>query len=107
MRLRVTPDSDPAALNHYWGRARAGKNLKPFFESLKEVPGGASVDLTQLLPPLPTALLYTFPLPGGTSVFLKGNEECLWTSFNFFQFPAQRQLFQSVHSRTNPALGLR
>jgi len=43
MKLRVTPDSDVAALARYWGRGGRMKAMQPLLDSLAHVPGGPSI----------------------------------------------------------------
>jgi len=84
VKLHVTPDSNIDDLLKYWGRAGSGKDLRPLLESLSRVPGGARVSLAHLIPPWPTARLYSFPFPSQTAA-----EDCHWTSFNFFRDPPE------------------
>ena len=84
MRLHVTPDSDINGLLNYWGRAGKGKDLKPLLESVAQVPGGVRVNMAILLPPMPSARIYTFPFPSLNQV-----ENCHWASFNFFKDPPE------------------
>lgn len=85
LRLHITQDSDVAALANYWSKAAWGKDIKPMLESLAKVPGGARIGLGQLLPPMPTSSLYTFPFPSLNPADL--NKDCHWTAFNFFRDP--------------------
>lgn len=84
-RLRVTPGSNVDELVNYWGRASTAKDVRPLLESLTKVPGGARLDLINLLPRAAAARLNTFPLPenplNGTFV----RKDCHWTAFNFFR----------------------
>jgi hypothetical protein len=83
LRLHLTPDSDIDELEHYWAKAGQGLDLRPMLESLSKLPKGARLSLTALLPPLPSAQIYTFPYPS-----LKPedqNKDCRWTSLNFFR----------------------
>jgi hypothetical protein len=85
LRLKVTPQTNVDALLNYWGKAIWATNVKAILESLKKRPDGGAVELTAILPPFPTNLLHTFPLPHNT---LKGPEvikNCSWTAFNFFR----------------------
>ena len=63
VQLRVKPQTDVEALATYWGQGRRSKDVRPLLQSLVRVPGGATIDIVHLLPPLPRALLYTYPLP--------------------------------------------
>jgi hypothetical protein len=88
LRLRVMPDSDINALNTYWGKACWNTDVRALLDSLQRVPGGASLDIIELLPPLPTSLLYTFPVPQNPYNGPVATRDCHWTSFNFFREPA-------------------
>jgi hypothetical protein len=89
LKLRVTPRSDISALGNYWARACWAKDVKPMLESLSRVPDGARVDISQRLPPLPTSLLYTYPLPPSDVNGTPAVRDCHWTSFNFFRDPPE------------------
>jgi hypothetical protein len=85
MKLRVTPDTRIEPLVNYWGKAARGMDLRPLLESLANVPGGARLDLVHLLPPIPSANLYTFPFPSTDPGEIP--KDCHWASFNFFRNP--------------------
>ena len=87
LRVHVTPESDLNALVAYWGRACWNTDVKAILESLSRVPGGSWVDIVELLPPHPTALLYTYPLPDNPLNGPVVPRDCHWTSFNFFRDP--------------------
>jgi hypothetical protein len=58
------------------------KDLRPLFESQERLPGGGSVSILYLLPPLAREKLFTSPLPP-----VPGQErlpDCHWTALNFF-----------------------
>jgi hypothetical protein len=83
LRLHLTPDSDLDSLEHYWIRAGWGLDLRPMLESLAKLPKGARIDVAKLLPPVPSAELYTYPFPS-----LKPEDQlkdCRWTALNFFR----------------------
>lgn len=82
INLRVAPGADVEALTRYWGRGRRSKDVGPLLRSLAQRPGGGSIDVAHLLPPLPRTLLYTYPLPSDDPVDLA--HDCHWTSFNFY-----------------------
>lgn len=82
LKLRVGQNSDVNGLVSYWGRAGLQKDLKPLLEGLSKLPQGSLVDVTHLLPPMPTARIYTYPFPSYNQP-----ENCHWTSFNFFRDP--------------------
>ncbi len=52
MKLRIQPDTDVAALTAYWSRGGRAKDVGSLLESLRKVPGGATLDVAHLLPPL-------------------------------------------------------
>lgn len=82
VKLRIRPDSDIDALDRYWSRGQRGRDIKPLLQSLVRRDGTTTIDIIHLLPRLPRALLYTYPLPTekGRGTFL----DCHWTTLNFF-----------------------
>ncbi len=80
MRLNVNPQSDIDALVEYWARAGSGKDIRPILEAAARISGGTKLSILYLLPPWPTARLYSFPFPTVGAQF-----DCLWTAFNFFK----------------------
>ena len=80
MRLNVTPHSDIDSLAEYWARAGFGKDIRPILEAAAKIPEGTKLSILNLLPPWPTARLYSFPFPS-----MGAQYDCLWTSFNFFK----------------------
>ena len=84
LKLAIDANSNVEELLKYWAHAGTEKNLRPLFESLTKVPGGARISLINLLPPAPSARLYTFAFP---SMEPLEHDNCHWTSFNFFKDP--------------------
>lgn len=84
LKLKIDSESNVDELLKYWGRAGNEKDLRPMFESLAKVPGGARISLINLLPPNPGGRLYTFAFP---SMEPLEHDNCHWTSFNFFKDP--------------------
>jgi hypothetical protein len=82
MKLRVQPGTDVDKLLAYWGRGAVMKDARPLLESLREVPGGATIDIVHLLPPFARRRLYTYPFPATRPE--DGGEDCHWTTMNFF-----------------------
>ena len=80
--LKVDADSDVDKLASYWGFDGRSKDIRPLLESLRRVPGGASLDLAHLLPPFARRRIYTYPLPSTDPVV--NRRDCHWTSLNFF-----------------------
>ncbi len=87
VKLHVDDQTDVARLIRYWGRRGRAKDLEPLLESLKRIPGGASIDISHLLPPFARMRLYTYPLPVEDQVERK--QDCYWTAFNFFHEPPE------------------
>jgi hypothetical protein len=82
LRLRVTPDSDIAALVKYWGKGGREKLIRPLLKGLARVPGGAAINVGYLLPPFPRLRLYTFPDSWNDPTAPR--QDCLFTALNFF-----------------------
>ncbi len=87
LKLRVTPASDIHALISYWGKAFWHTDVKSILESIKRLPAGGFLDVIELLPPNPTALLYNYPLPQNNLTGPAISMNCTWTAFNFFRDP--------------------
>ena len=83
LRLHVTPETDVDELYRYWGKAGQGFNVLPMLQSLTRLPLGARVDIIELLPPLPSAQLYTYPYPSTNPEDL--HKDCHYTALNFFK----------------------
>jgi hypothetical protein len=79
VKLKVNADSDVAQLAEYWGVGGRAGDLKPLLQSLARKPGGASINISHFLPPLPRLCLYTYPPPTNGP-----RRDCFWTSFTFF-----------------------
>ncbi|MDB6059296.1 MAG: hypothetical protein JWO95_3140 [Verrucomicrobiales bacterium] len=84
LKLAIDDKSNVDELLKYWAHAGTEKDLRPLFESLTKVPGGTRISLINLLPPAPSARLYTFAFP---SMEPLEHDNCHWTSFNFFKDP--------------------
>ncbi len=54
LRIHITPQSDLDALAQYWGIGQWGTDVKTIFESLSQIPTGTWMNITMVLPPLPT-----------------------------------------------------
>ena len=81
MKLRVTPDSDVAALARYWGRGGRMKAMQPLLDSLAHVPGGPSISVSYFFPEFARMGLYTYPDPETDPTALRA--DCFWTAMNF------------------------
>jgi hypothetical protein len=90
VRLRVTPESDPKALAAYWGKGRWAPNIRTFLEAIDHVPNGTFTSLIALLPPMPSSVLYFYPVAESsrTGTAAAVVHDCHWTSLNFFRDPS-------------------
>ncbi len=83
--LQVNAASNIDELTEYWGVGGRSKDIRPLLESLRRTPGGASLDITHLLPRFARDRLYTFPYSSGPKI--EASRDCHWTSLNFFNNP--------------------
>jgi hypothetical protein len=97
VRLRITPDSDVEALARYWGKGGREKLILPLLQSLKRIPEGASIDIERLLPPTAQVRLDTFP--DGWLDPQTREEDCVWTSMNFFRDPPEPRFRDPAYVR--------
>lgn len=81
-RLRLKEGDDVEPLVRYWGKEGGAKDIRPLLASLTRIPGGASLDITHLLPPFARMRLYTYPYPTEDPAQL--HDDCAWTAMNFF-----------------------
>ncbi len=98
MKLRVTSNSDIDGLTQYWSRGGDPAEVKRLLRSLARVPGGASINISHFLPPVPRLCLYTYPDATNTI-----REDCFWTGFNFFNDRAD----DTLTARSDPNKTLR
>ncbi len=80
--LQVSPTSNVDDLTEYWGIGGRSKDIRPLLESLRRTPGGASLDITHLLPRFARERLYTFPFSSGPKI--EASRDCHWSCLNFF-----------------------
>jgi hypothetical protein len=81
-KVRINEQTDVEKLVAYWGFDGRAKDLRPLIESLRRVPGGATLDVAHLLPPFARRRMYTYPVP--TNDPRAGRRDGLWTALNFF-----------------------
>jgi hypothetical protein len=81
-RLRVAEGEDVEPLVRYWANQGGAKDIRPLLASLARTPGGASLDITHLLPPFARMRVYTYPFPSEDP--WHNRRDCAWTSMNFF-----------------------
>ncbi|MEY2427174.1 MAG: hypothetical protein QOJ40_59 [Verrucomicrobiota bacterium] len=91
LRLQVNPDSDVTALVKYWGKGGRERIIAPLISSLAKVPGGASINISYLLPPFARLRLYTYP--EAWNDMTEAKQDCVFTSLNFFNETMNTNLF--------------
>lgn len=79
VRLRIHEGQDVSGIVRYWSRGEFGRELRGLLESLSRRPGGGSIDILNLLPPVPRTLLNTY------SDFLDDPRDCHWSGMNFLE----------------------
>ena len=82
MRIRLTPETDIDGLIRYWGQTSHARAMRPLLESMAQIPGGTSVNVSYFLPPFARARLYTYADP--TADPGASQQNCYWTAMNFF-----------------------
>src|SRR6266850_5076462 len=97
LRLRISPDSDIEALVKYWGKGGREKRIAPILTSLSKVPGGASMNISSLLPTFARLRLYTYPEAWNDAT--ASQQDCFFTAINFFNETPDTNFFDSVYSR--------
>jgi hypothetical protein len=93
VNLRVTTKDDLDALLNYWARDGRQKALRPLLSSLAKRPGGDTISVAYFLPPYPRSRLYTYPDAATDAAAL--DEDCFYTSFNFFNDPPDPQFLNN------------
>ena len=86
LRLHITPKSDTDELAQYWGKGCWDTDVRTVLQSLSAIPTGTWMNILMLMPPQPTAEIYSYPKI--TDNPLQGpavNRDCHWTSLNFFR----------------------
>jgi len=99
VRLRISERTDVDALANYWARGGRAKDVRPILESLAQLPGTNTIDVTHLLPPFARRRIYTYPSP---SVDANAPwHDCYWTALNFFsEQPDERYTNKEVVTET-------
>lgn len=97
VRLQVGEGENIEPLVRYWSGNSNGKNIRPLLASLARTPGGASVDITHLLPRFARTRLYTFPFP--TDDLQKKRRDCAWTAMNFFNREPDDRFYDFDYTR--------
>ena len=94
MKLQVQTGCDLAGLCDYWDDGQHNKDIWTLLESLTNIPGGMTIDVTHLLPPFARKRLYTYPVPALDSPRV-GWPDCNWTAMNFFNDPPDNRYYDS------------
>lgn len=82
VELEINASSNIESLLNYWAAGGRAKDIEPLLTSLRRTPGGATVDISHLLPRFARQHLYTFAYASGPEIELR--RDCHWTSLNFF-----------------------
>lgn len=82
VELVVNENSNPEKLADYWGGGRRAKDIVPLLRSLRDVPGGAKIDISHLLPAFARRRIYTYPWTSTAAIDQR--KDCHWTAMNFF-----------------------
>jgi hypothetical protein len=99
LKLRVTPESDVDSLVKYWGKGGREKFVAPLISSVARVPGGATINISYLLPPFARLRLYTYPDEWNDPTI--SAQDCIFTSLNFFKTtPDTNYLDQAYREKT-------
>lgn len=93
VNLRVSTNDDLDALLSYWVKDGRQKALRPLLSSLAKKPGGDTIGIAYFLPPFPRERLYTYPDAATSPAALE--EDCFYTSFNFFNNPPDPQFLNN------------
>jgi len=99
VRLRVYPNSDINALVKYWGRGGREEKIRPMLESLAKIQdtNGTSIGIGYMLPSFARLRLNTFPHDWGEAQARE--EDCFWTSMNFFRQQPDMSFLDPVNVR--------
>ncbi|MCF3650289.1 hypothetical protein [Synoicihabitans lomoniglobus] len=81
VKLRIMPDTNMENLVEYWSLGQKRREIEPLLKSLPRPPGGFTLDLIHLLPPVARRLLYTYASPPARDEATF--RDCHWTSLNF------------------------
>lgn len=80
-RLRISPETDLAAMMRYWGVSGLTKVMQPALEAVTRIPQGRTVTMLAVLPPFARERLNTYPGSANDN----DGQDSFWTTFNFFQ----------------------
>jgi hypothetical protein len=81
VRLRIDPTFDLDGIVRYWNAGHRGERMRPLFEALARLPGGAAISVANLLPSFARQRIFTYPDPSHPSDMMG---DCFWSALNFF-----------------------
>lgn len=88
--IQLDPSDDLATLRRYWSADYHRTDSLPILDGAAAIPGGSTLDLIHLLPPIPRRLVYAYTSPDIERTGQTPN--CHWTSLNFFNYTRQNIL---------------
>ncbi|MGD0898363.1 MAG: hypothetical protein ABR915_11045 [Thermoguttaceae bacterium] len=94
VRLHVGPEADTDALANYWGVGGRHKDILPLLRAAQRVEKGVPMNILLLLPQFARDHLYNHPFT--TAGLDRVNQDCFWSSFNFFQGDAPDDRFNDM-----------
>jgi len=99
LRLRIYTNSDIGALVKYWGTGGQEKKMRPLLESLTYVrrTNGTSINIGAMMPTFARFRLNTFPSAWEEAE--AKDEDCFWTSMNFFHEKPDMRYLDSANVR--------
>lgn len=97
LRLHIHPGANLAGVIRYWGAGGREKAISPILKGLAHVPGGAGINVAQLLPPFPRSRLYTFPDAWDDPNAPR--EDCFYAAMNFFAEKPDTNFFNGDHTQ--------
>jgi hypothetical protein len=96
LRLRLDSNSDIDALLRYWGCGGRTNLIHPLLTSFARVPGGATLNVSYLLPPFARLHLYTYPMLSSDPT--AAQQDCFFTALNFFNDPPNTNFFDHAYT---------
>lgn len=82
--IKMHPGMNVDAIADYWGKGIWTTDVKTILSSVASSPGGGTLDILSLLPPLPSSRPFFYPTPDNPMKGSPPNRDCHWTALNFF-----------------------
>ena len=92
--LLISGKSDINALAGYWGKGGREELIKPLLKSLAKVPGGAEIDVAELLPDFARLRLYRYPQDESAEP-VANPKDCIYSAMNFFRATPDTNFFNT------------